>query len=28
MFRLTTDFKFADWHDAIAEYIEGINANN
>lgn len=21
MFRLTTDFKFADWHDAIAEYI-------
>ena len=22
MFRLTTDFKFADWHEAIAEYIE------
>lgn len=21
MFRLTTDFKFAEWHDAIAEYI-------
>lgn len=21
MFRMTTDFKFADWHDAIAEYI-------
>ena len=21
MFRLTTDFKFADWHDAIAEYM-------
>ena len=21
MFKLTTDFKFADWHDAIAEYL-------
>lgn len=25
MFRLTTDFKFADWHDAIAEYIDEMN---
>lgn len=24
MFRLTTDFKFADWHDAIAEYIKTL----
>ena len=24
MLRLTTDFKFADWHDAIAEYIKGM----
>ncbi len=23
MFRLTTDYHFADWHDAIAEYIRG-----
>lgn len=22
MFRLTTDFRFADWHDAIAEYMK------
>lgn len=24
MFNLTTDFKFADWHDAIAEYINTL----
>ena len=24
MFKLTTDFMFADWHDAIAEYIRGL----
>lgn len=24
MFRLTTDFKFADWHEAIAEYIKEL----
>lgn len=24
MFNLTTDFKFADWHDAIAEYIKTL----
>lgn len=23
MFKLTTDFRFADWHDAIAEYMKG-----
>lgn len=23
MFRMTTDFKFADWHDAIAAYLKG-----
>ena len=22
MLRLTTDFKFADWHDAIAAYLK------
>ena len=22
MFKLTTDFMFADWHDAIAEYMK------
>ena len=21
MLRMTTDYKFADWHDAIAEYL-------
>lgn len=25
MFRLTTDFKFAEWHDAIAEYMKGMH---
>ena len=25
MLKLTTDYKFADWHDAIAEYIKGLN---
>lgn len=24
MLKLTTDYKFADWHDAIAEYIKGL----
>lgn len=24
MFKLTTDFMFADWHDAIAEYIKTL----
>ena len=24
MFRLTGDFRFADWHDAIEEYIRGL----
>ena len=24
MLRLTTDFKFADWHDAIAEYMSNL----
>ena len=23
MFRMTSDFTFADWHDAIREYLEG-----
>ena len=26
MFRLTTDFKYADWHDAIAEYMKDFKA--
>lgn len=25
MLKLTTDFMFADWHDAIEEYMKGIN---
>ena len=25
MFRLTSDFVFADWHEAIREYMKGIN---
>lgn len=25
MFRLTSDFVFADWHDAIKEYMKGLN---
>ena len=24
MFKLTTDFMFADWHDAIAEYMKTL----
>ena len=24
MLKLTTDYMFADWHDAIAEYIKGL----
>ena len=24
MFKMTTDFMFADWHDAIAEYLRNI----
>ena len=24
MLKLTTDYRFADWHDAIAEYLKGI----
>lgn len=26
MFKLTTDFKFADWHDAFNEYMETLLA--
>lgn len=24
MFKLTTDYMFADWHDAVAEYLKGV----
>ena len=25
MLRMTSDYRFADWHDAIAEYLKGMN---